>query len=817
MIYNKEIKISQAGTRKATTWQEQSLLWTEFANKLKTPSRSSETMAEYLAMDRKDQDELKDVGGFVGGTLKDNRRKSGNVIERSIITLDLDNIPAGEVEKVLRKIKDLGCSYVVYSTRKHSKNTPRLRVIIILSSSCSADEYEPIARKLGSLIGIEYCDPTTFEATRLMYWPSVCKDGEYVYDFEGEKGFIDKDQILGMYADWRNVDQWPTLPGEQEKHIKLAAKQEDPTTKKGIIGSFCRTYNVYRAIEILIPDAYIPCDNADGRFTYAKSTTTAGAVVYQEGNFLYSNHATDPVSGKSCNSFDLVRLHKFGDLDDDAKTTDANKLPSYLAMLDLAMNDVEVWSLFDDEKHQYLEQDFGQPVDGAENTEKKKPSTPWLIKEVGKNGITCKINETIFVNEMQKNKCRYYVHGKMYDSDGLITDGTITKEIQKMIEPWVIQGQARKVQDLYKALCLKAYYEAPEPRQDEIHFKNMSLRMTDSGFEPIEPPSFTVTKIKHNLNWGEVWAPKWFGFLHSLLHPEDVLTVQEYIGYCFLATTKAQKALFIKSGGGEGKSILGTILKKIFNESCITDKLQSLAENRFKLATLENKLVFLDDDLNTAGLVDTGTWKSVVTNKGKMSVEEKGKDTREANIFVRYFCIGNEDVTSLFDHSDAFYDRIIALTTRGIKWRDMPGENVNLTEEIIEEIPAIITWAMRGLERLHKNGYKFTLSEAALDNLKNIKVSNNSIIAFLNSDHLEFGTGYECFVSDILESYRMWCLKNGEEPKKGFTKAFKQAVSGNKAVLYNEKLTLGGRRGRGYLGLKLSSIGSNFQYLQSFP
>ena len=817
MLNDIKLQISSARSRKATNWLPQTIWWSEFVEKLRNPIRSTESLAEYLSYSKPKQDELKDVGGFVLGVLKANRRKAGNVVNRYAVALDLDNIPAGQTQEVLKKIEALGCAYVVYSTRKHSGDKPRLRVIILLDRPCTADEYEPLSRMLGKIIGIELCDPTTFEASRLMYWPSCCSDSQYEFQ-NGDKPSVNVDGVLAMYKDWRNVSEWPQVPGEQQKHIKLAAKQGEPTEKSGIVGAFNKSYNIYQAIDKFIPDAYTHCDNASDRLTFTGGSTAGGAVVYSseksESAFLFSHHGTDPAGGKLCNAFDLVRLHKFNDLDDEAKPeTHVTSLPSFIAMANLAKDDEEVWNLFEQEKYQNAAQDFGQLIEEAGNTDKKKPSTSWLIKDVGKNGITCKINETIFVNEMQRTKCRYYVHGKMYDSDGLIPDGTITKEIQKIIEPWVTQGQARKVQDLYKALCLKAYYEAPEPRQDEIHFSNVSLRITDQGFVQIEPPSFIVTKIKHSLNWESIEAPKWFGFLSCLLHPEDMITVQEYLGYCFLATTKAQKALFIKSGGGEGKSILGTILKKIFNESCIVDKLQSLAENRFKLATLENKLVFLDDDLNTAGLVDTGTWKSVVTNKGKMSVEEKGKDTREANIFIRYFCIGNEDVTSLFDHSDAFYDRIIPLTTRGIKWRDMPGENVNLTEEIVEEIPAIITWAMWGLLRLYKNGYKFTISEAASSNLKNIKSSNNSVVAFLNSDYLEFGSGYTCFTSVIVESYKMWCQKNGEEPKKGFPRALKQALSDiNKTVKYNDQLILDGRRGRGYVGVQLSSIGMPFTY-----
>ena len=181
MQNNRKLKISTAGSRKATSWPKSSILWSEFVEKLKTPVRSTETMEQYLCMTKAQQAELKDVGGFVGGTFTGGRRKSGCVEGRDLVTLDLDSIPAGQSEDILKRVSGLGCAAVVYSTRKHAGYAPRLRIIIPLDETATADQYEPAARKLASLIGMEFCDPTTFEPTRLMYWPSCCADGEYLY------------------------------------------------------------------------------------------------------------------------------------------------------------------------------------------------------------------------------------------------------------------------------------------------------------------------------------------------------------------------------------------------------------------------------------------------------------------------------------------------------------------------------------------------------------------------------------------------------------------------------------------------------------
>ena len=342
LTYDRQITISVGSSRRATVWKPQTLMVSELYSRLATPTRGTETRAQYLSMKKSQQDDLKDIGGFVGGALNGPRRKSSAVAGRDILTLDLDNIPPGGTEDVLRRLEALQCGYCVYSTRKHAPEAPRLRVIFPLNRTVGADEYEPLARRMAEYIGIEMADPSTFEAHRLMYWPSCCADGEYIYRW-ADKPFIDADGLLATYKDWRDVSSWPQVPGAPQTPAKLAAKQGDPETKPGVVGAFCRVYDIYRAMEVFLPGVYEPVDGMSDRYTYTGGSTTGGAIVYDGGKFLYSHHATDPCSGKLVNAFDLVRLHKFGELDDEAKPdTPTNRLPSYAAMQDLALADEEI-------------------------------------------------------------------------------------------------------------------------------------------------------------------------------------------------------------------------------------------------------------------------------------------------------------------------------------------------------------------------------------------------------------------------------------------------------------------------------------------
>ncbi|WP_433581409.1 VapE domain-containing protein [Paenibacillus amylolyticus] len=394
MQFDRQLTISSAGTRHSTNWKTQTAYWSEIVERLRTAVRGAETLTEYLQLPKSKQDDLKDVGGFVGGSLSGGRRKANAVIGRDLVTLDLDNIPAGGTADVLRRLDALGCGYAVYSTRKHEENRPRLRVVAPLDRMATADEYEPIARKLGEIIGIGLCDPTTFEASRLMYWPSCSADSQFVFTF-GDKPFLSVDGLLGMYADWRNVASWPQVPGTGQTHVRLAAKQGDPTEKQGMVGAFCKVYDVPAAIDAFLPGVYLNTDDGSGRLTYVGGSTTGGAIVYDDGQFLFSHHATDPTGGRLVNSFDLVRLHKFGDQDDEAKPgMPTNKLPSYTAMMDFAMRQEPVAGLLMQERHQKATAAFADsPALPAEPED-----MDWMRRlEFNSNGVYLKTVDNVLI------------------------------------------------------------------------------------------------------------------------------------------------------------------------------------------------------------------------------------------------------------------------------------------------------------------------------------------------------------------------------------------------------------------------------------
>lgn len=339
------MKIATAGSRLSKAWKTEDLTWEQFVDRLRTPVRTGETMREYQSMKPDEKAQRKDTnGGFVGGELRPGRRIKGSVISRWLITLDADNCAADDWPRDWDNFSIIqGLRCCVYSTHSHTPDKPRLRWIVPLSRAVSPDEYEPIARKVAEWIGIEKMDPLTYEAWRMMFWPSCCKDGKYIFT-EADGDLLDPDAVLREYGPdeaWRNEALWPLSSKEGEIVRREIKQQADPRTKPGVLGAFCRVYSVEDAIDAFdLP--YERCEGMRDRYTYTHGTTAAGAVVYNDGLFLYSNHSTDPASHQCCNAFDLVRVHKFGELDEGKTDDDTTRLPSYKAMLEFAQSDEQV-------------------------------------------------------------------------------------------------------------------------------------------------------------------------------------------------------------------------------------------------------------------------------------------------------------------------------------------------------------------------------------------------------------------------------------------------------------------------------------------
>lgn len=403
--YDGSLDVATGLNREQVRWKNEEWLWRDLLVKFSKTKRTDETYTEYTSSTRAVQDRIKDVGGLIGGYLIGGKRKAGSVLHRQLLTLDADY--AGK--DLWKNFKlTFGCAAAIYSTHKHSLESPRLRLVIPVSRELNTDEFKAISRWVADQLGIGSFDHTTsFKPSQIMYWPSTSKDGEFVFDYQ-DGPWLDADKVLNKYDDWRDSSSWPISPREDSIPKTDMKAQGDPLLKPGIVGAFCRAYDIHQVIEKFLSDVYEPCDVED-RYTFKEGSTSAGLVVYQD-KYVYSHHGTDPTNGKLCHAFDLVRLHKFRSKDEHAKeSTPITRMPSQLAMEEFAAKDRKVIKQIGIEKIEGLKSDFGEfKIDGSAD-DIEPINNDWLGEmDVNKKGeylTTVKNIRLILLNDPELKGC----------------------------------------------------------------------------------------------------------------------------------------------------------------------------------------------------------------------------------------------------------------------------------------------------------------------------------------------------------------------------------------------------------------------------
>lgn len=370
------MKIAIGSSVKAKKWINQDTTWDKFAKKCAKHNVRACTRAEFDNMSQDEQFRLKDVGGFVGGELLNGVRKKENVISRSIITLDIDHAEAN----ILNVFEGVEFNSFVYSTFKSLPTQGRYRLVIELTRAVTAKEYEPLARKVASDLGIlDMVDPASFRAHQLMFWPACPKDIVPFYKRIDGLCTLDPDTVLED-VDISDPATW--LRGKDEAALRASStdKLGDPTKKPYPIGAFCKAYDIHEAIEKFIPDVYERVDET--RYHLIGADASAGAKTYDD-MFMFSHHAHDAVGNREVNAFDLIRIHKFGDLDKGiSDKTKVTELPSYKAMCELCAKDEKVIQI-------KCADDFG------EFAEEEKENVTGVLKLLDINTKNGKVNNSI--------------------------------------------------------------------------------------------------------------------------------------------------------------------------------------------------------------------------------------------------------------------------------------------------------------------------------------------------------------------------------------------------------------------------------------
>ena len=362
-------------------YKESFFTWEEILNKFKNPVITLETQEEYFQMSKDEQSDIKDVGGFVPGKLKNGERTSSSIISRNMITLDIDDKCSDEIiDRIIKNAKKLKISYIIHSTHKATSDKPRVRVIIPLSEEVDPFTYEFLARQIASDLvdgELEIYDSTTFQANRMMYYPSISKDAKYLF-YASNEGEINVKKVLTSHPEYTDKAKWPYGKDEKVNLKVTTGKIVRGDSKGGIVGAFCKVFSLEDAIQTFLNDIYTP-GTMSGRYSYIPGSVANGLRVYKDTDTAKCEDNTDPANvGTSLNAFDLVRIHKYGTLDKGHENEEITSLPSYKKMCERAKMYKKVREILEEESKEELFNGIKFVDPSSEKDDNSNLNTNWL-------------------------------------------------------------------------------------------------------------------------------------------------------------------------------------------------------------------------------------------------------------------------------------------------------------------------------------------------------------------------------------------------------------------------------------------------------
>ena len=411
------------------------------------------------------------------------------------------------------------------------------------------------------------------------------------------------------------------------------------------------------------------------------------------------------------------------------------------------------------------------------------------------------VNEPGFCDEFLEEHPMLCIGGKLVGLSGVIeSEAQVKQLIAEKLDPFLGSGLAKKCGSILDYIKIRAHSEPLPLELDRIHFQNGVYRIGGEFEAKIE---FCNNRLAIGYDADARPPERWMKFLHELLDDDDILTLQEFMGYCLIPSTKAQKMLVIIGKGGEGKSRIGLILMKILGNSMNVGSIQKVETSAFARADLQNKLLLVDDDMDMNALPKTNYIKAIVTAEGRMDLERKGEQSYQARLYCRLMGFSNGSLNALYDQSDGFHRRQLILQAK-----ERPADREDdpyLVEKLEEELPGIVLWCIEGLERLLRNNYRFTIGKRTRDNMKELRKSNDNVLEFMESDgYIAFDPGKTVSSKLLYDAYVLFCEDNAYKPYSATRLSQEMAQHAKRLGIEptNNIHLPGGKRVRGFKGIE---------------
>lgn len=725
MLHDKLIEYSWGAKVNTKVWQSRTEPWSIFVGRLTEEKRSAETMAEWAEWKKTDEGRkrrtiIKDVGGYVAAALDGGLRHPQNVIHRTMLTLDADTARPDLWDTFVMLFD---CAAVMHQTHSWTPESPSLRLVVPLS--------RPVGPTLGNAISVHVAndldahnfDSTTHEINRLMFWPSLPSDAPhqvYIHDAE----FLDVDAWVSDHPRWEDISTWPISEAEIEKLNREVKVLGDPREKEGMIGAFCRTYDIESAIDTFLYDVYTPGSQED-RYSLITGEGSNGLHLLDNGLHARSHHSSDVICNRTVNAFDLVRIHKFGE-----GTGSMNE------MYRLCEADPGVIEELDNER--------GHAAEVFAETGEANPRGMFFRIEIGSR---TPVFTPRFVADWYIGLQPVAVmNGELYryDSGRYVR---ATEHFRRQVAVALgVEYTPRRVADSLSCLLDTAPVIVDPFGDGYLNVKNGLLDMRTGALTPHTPSHYSTVQIPWDYN-PEATCPTIDRFL-SEYAGRYVELVWYMMGYTLMNTMRFEKSFILYGEGGNGKGTTLSLITHMLGEENVSNvSLHKLESNTFAAAGVIGKMANIQSDLPAKILEAEGVFKQL-TSGDRISVERKNKDAFSATPRAKLLFSTNEMSTNK-DNSEGFYRRWCVIPF------DKKFEDPNMRDRLFGEIEGMLARAVMYALELN------TLDRFPGDgDVEFFRMHSDNVFAFIK-EHLVADPEMAMTKIEVYDAYVDYCRCEG--------------------------------------------------------
>src|SRR5699024_10813941 len=223
-----------------------------------------------------------------------------------------------------------------------------------------------------------------------------------------------------------------------------------------------------------------------------------------------------------------------------------------------------------------------------------------------------------------------------------------------------------------------------------------------------------VPRIRYDLELGDIQPteepPKQFStFIKQVVEGDKEYEefVYQMIGYIISpVNTDHYNGIFLYGPGSNGKSVILELISSFFFETDVSLKNLSSFNSRVVLSALDQKQIIISHESTSvkSNCIALSALKSIVAD-GKVHIEEKGKDGRDAEVELKAVMATNEKIYFSKENLRAMSRRIVVLPFKNVVTEE--DRDPDLKKKLLDERTEIMAFLLSKIQEVSAPGFQW--------------------------------------------------------------------------------------------------------------